>query len=72
MDESRRQGSKDQEIALIASSRRPKPNQVNRIQKNKYCRKYRTTTHYTRDCFYLFPEKALKGFKTKYYYELKE
>ena len=25
-----------------------------------------------KDCFYLFPKKALKGFKTKYYYKLKE
>ena len=68
MDESRRQVSKDQVIALV-TSRRPRPNQANRIYKNKYCKKCKTTTHSTKDCFYLFPEKAPKGFKTKHYYE---
>ena len=75
MDESRRQVSKDKDIALIIRSRRSgnttRPNQTNRIHKNKYCRKCRTTTHFTQDCFYLFPEKAPKGFKTKQHYEPK-
>jgi hypothetical protein len=75
MDESRRQVSKDKDIALITRSRRSgnntRPNQANRIQKNKYCRKCKTTTHFTKDCFYLFPEKAPKGFKTKQHYESK-
>ena len=71
MDESRRQVSKDQEIALV-TGRRPRPNQTNRIHKNKYCKKCKTTTHHTKDCFYLFPKKALKGFKTKHYYEPKD
>lgn len=71
LDESRRQVSKDQEIALVTGSRRPRTNQTNRIHKNKYCKKCRTTTHSTKDCFYLFPEKAPKGFKTKHQYEPK-
>ena len=73
MDESRRQVSKDKDIALVTRSQRPRnrPNQTNGIQKNKYCRKCRTTTHFTKDCFYLFPEKAPKGFKTKQHYEPK-
>ena len=71
MDESRRQVSKDQEIALVTGSRRPRINQTNRIHKNKYCKKCKTTTHHTKDCFYLFPEKAPKGFKTKHQYEPK-
>jgi len=74
MDESRRQVSKDKEIALVTRSRRPttRPNQAERIHKNKYCKKCKTTTHFTKDCFYLFPEKAPKGFKTKHYYEPKD
>jgi hypothetical protein len=28
--------------------------------------------HSTKDYFYLFPKKALKGFKTKYYYKLSQ
>ena len=71
LDESRRQVSKDQEIALV-TGRRPKLNQTNRIHKNKYCKKCKTTTHHTKDCFYLFPEKAPKGFKTKRHYEPKD
>jgi len=71
MDKSRRQVSKDQEIVLVIS-RRPRPNQANWIYKNKYCKKCKTTTHSIKDCFYLFPEKALKGFKTKHYYELNQ
>ena len=72
MDESRRQVSKDKEIALIArQSGYARPNQTNRIRKNKFCKKCKTTTHYTKDCFYLFPEKAPKGFKTKHFYEPK-
>ena len=70
IDESRRQVSRDQEIALV-SRRRPRLNQRNRIHKNKYCKKCKTTTHHTKDCFYLFPKKAPKGFKTKYYYKPK-
>jgi len=60
IDKSRRQVSKDQEIALVTGSRRPRTNQTNRIHKNKYC------IHFIKDCFYIFPEKALKGFKTKH------
>ena len=71
LDESRRQVSKDQEIALVIG-RRPRPNQTNRIHKNKYCKKCKTTIYYIKDCFYLFPKKAPKGFKTKYYYKLKD
>ena len=52
--------------------RSPRPNQTNRIHKNKYCKKCKTTTHHTKDCFYLFPEKAPKGFKTKHHYEPKD
>ena len=69
MDESRRQVSKDKDIALITrfwrSGNNIRPNQANRIQKNKYCKKCKTTTHFIKDCFYLFSEKAPKGFKTK-------
>ena len=69
LDESRRQVSKDQEIALVTRSRQStRPNQTNRIRKNKYCKKCKTTTHSTKDCFYLFPEKAPRGFKTKHKY----
>ena len=75
LDESRRQVSKNKDIALVARSRRPsnttRPNQANRIYKNKFCKKCKTTTHFTKDCFYLFPEKALKGFKTKQHYKPK-
>ena len=74
MDESRRQVSKDQEIALVARSRQSsntRPFQTNQIYKNKYCKKCKTTTHSTKDYFYLFPKKALKGFKTKHNYKLK-
>jgi len=71
LDESRRQVSKDQEIALVTGSQRPRTNRTNRIHKNKYCKKCRTTTHSTKDCFYLFPKKAPKGFKTKHQYEPK-
>ena len=56
LDESRRQVSKDQEIALV-TGRRPRHNQTNRIHKNKYCKKCKTTTHYTKDYFYLFPKR---------------
>jgi hypothetical protein len=55
----------------LVTGRRPRPNQTNRIHKNKYCKKCRTTPHSTKDCFYLFPEKAPKGFKTKHHYEPK-
>jgi hypothetical protein len=76
LDESRRQVSKDQEIALVTRSRQSsnnaRPYQTNRIRKNKYCKKCKTTTHSTKDCFYLFPEKAPKGFKTKHNYEPKD
>ena len=69
LDESRRQVSKDKDTALVARSRRPgnttRPNQVNRIYKNKFCKKCKTTTHFIKDCFYLFPNKVLKGFKIK-------
>ena len=34
----------------------------NKIHKSKYYRKYKITTYFTKDCFYLFPEKAPKGF----------
>ena len=74
LDESRRQVSKDQEIVLVLRPRqflRP-PNQINRIRKNKYCKKCKITTHSTKDCFYLFPKKVLKDFKTKHNYELKD
>ena len=47
-------------------------NQTNRIRKNKYCKKCKTTTHSIKDCFYLFPKKTLKGFKTKYNYKPKD
>ena len=71
MDKSRRQVSKDQEIALV-TGRQPRPNQTSRIYKNKYCKKCKTTTHYIKDCFYLFPKKAPKGFKTRHYYKPKD
>ena len=73
-NKSRRQVSKDQEIALISRLRqfsRP-PNQTNRIRKNKYCKKCKTTIHFTKDCFYLFPEIAPRDFKTKHNYEPKD
>ena len=75
MDESKRQVSKDKEIALVTGSRQLsniRANQTNWICKNEYCKKCKTTTHFTKDCFYLFPEKALKGFKTKHNYKLKD
>ena len=59
------------EIALV-TGRWPRHNQTNRIHKNKYCKKSKTTTYYIKACFYLFPKKALKGFKTKHYYEPKD
>jgi len=68
IDESRRQVSKNQKIALVTGSTQPRFNQINRIHKNKYYKRCRTTTHSTKDCFYLFPKKAPKGFKTKHYH----
>jgi len=56
---------------LVTGSQRPRTNRTNQIHKNKYCKKCRTTTHSTKDCFYLFPKKAPKGFKTKHQYEPK-
>ena len=74
LDEFRRQVFKNQEIALVLKLKqfsRP-PNQTNQIRKNKYYKKCKTTIHPIKDYFYLFPEKALKDFKTKHNYEPKD
>ena len=71
MDKSRRQVSKDQKIVLVTKSRQSiRPNQTNRIRKNKYYKRCKITIYSTKDCFYLFPKKTLKGFK--YYFEPKD
>ena len=76
LDKSKRQVSKDKDIALVARSRRPgnttRPNQANRIYKNKFCKKCKTTIYFIKNCFYLFPKKALKWFKTKHNYKPKD
>ena len=68
IDEFRRQGSilLDNKATTVLYTNRKRPfitkTSNNKIHKSKYCRKCKTTTHFTKDCFYLFPEKAPKGF----------
>ncbi|RKF60525.1 Retrovirus-related Pol polyprotein from transposon TNT 1-94 [Golovinomyces cichoracearum] len=72
IDESKRLGSLDNSVdtALLASLRgkfgkNPKPKGINnyRIQKNKFCKKCKTNTHQTADCFILYPHKAPKNWR---------
>ncbi|RKF71318.1 hypothetical protein GcC1_102020 [Golovinomyces cichoracearum] len=72
VNESKRLGSHDQsgDIALLASLRGKfgkhpisKGTSNYRIQKNKFCKNCRTTTHQTSGCCILYPHKAPKGWR---------
>ncbi|RKF84133.1 hypothetical protein GcM1_144007 [Golovinomyces cichoracearum] len=72
IDESKRLGSLDHsgDTALLVSLRgkfgkHPKSKGITnyRIQKNKFCKNCRTTSHQTSDCYILYPQKSPKGWR---------
>ena len=78
IDESKRINSLDSKETILYSSKKSFKSIKNRITKDsnkkesKYCTKCKVKTHSTKNCFYLFPNKAPSQFKTKAYYQKEE